>query len=227
MTNNKDINILKESVYGIIRPDSKIVEGDFDLSIGVEFNDTFPKLSRLIKKARVTSVDIDSDSYILFAWDNIEDQICGWLNKIEEPESYKCQIIEEHELLLRYIGGIKETFNEPEESFTNNQMFLFLGSECMRGIGDWDDYYSMMCEDYNLEEIDYSNYISFINEANGALTMYEPSSKHVLLFSHDHCFDNVEPLENQPEYTFHKFKGLTTFTDYVEELANQWLKWVK
>ncbi len=102
--------------------------------------------------------------------------------------------------------------------------FLF---SCLRGIGDWDDYYSMMCEDNNCEKIDSSNYVTFVHEANGAMTMYEPDTKKVYLFSHDHCFDNIDFLENQPEYTFHRFKNVDTFTDYVEELSTQWIKYIK
>ncbi|WP_347838564.1 hypothetical protein [uncultured Draconibacterium sp.] len=227
MDNNRDFEAFRNDVSWFLKPNSDIVFKDSELMISEEFKKTFPKLSGLIQKARVSNVEIDSESYILFAWDNVDNQICGWLNKLELADSYKCEMIEEHELLLRNIGGIKESFNEPEDSFTNNQNFVFIGSECMRGIGDWDDYYSMMCEDDKCEKIDSSNYLAFVYEANGALTMYEPESKKVFLFSHDHCFDNVEFIENQPEYTFHKFKNVDTFTDYVEELADQWVKFIK
>lgn len=142
-------------------------------------------------------------------------------------EEYKCELIEEHELLLRNIGGIQETFNQPENAFSNNQNFMFIGSECSRGIGSWDDYYLMRCEDEHKEAIDYSNLLAFVYEANGALTLYEPITKKILLFSHDHSFDNVEFLENQPEYTFHTFKNAINFVDYVEELARQWMKIIK
>ncbi|WP_319481525.1 hypothetical protein [uncultured Draconibacterium sp.] len=227
MDKNLDFEAFKEDVSWFLKPNSDIVFKNSELRISEEFKATFPKLNGLIQKARVTNIDIDSQAYILFAWDSIDNQICGWLNKIEEADSYKCEIIEEHELLLRTIGGIKESFNEPEDSFTNNQNFLFIGSECMRGIGDWDDYYSMMCEDDNCEKIAPSNYLAFVYEANGALTMYEPETRKVFLFSHDHCFDNVDFIENQPEYTFHRFKNVSTFTDYVEELADQWNNFIQ
>ena len=69
--------------------------------------------------------------------------------------------------------------------------------------------------------------LAIISEANGALTMYEPETRKVFLFSHDHCFDNVDFIENQPEYTFHRFKNVSTFTEYVEELADQWNKFIQ
>ena len=227
MDNNKDFDAFKKDITWFLKPNSDIDFKDLELNISKEFKATFPKLSGLVQKARVTNIKIDSESYILFAWDNIDNQICGWLNKVEEPDSYECEMIEEHKLLLRDIGGIKESFNEPDDSFTNNQNFLFIGSECMRGIGDWDEYYSMMCENENCEKINSSNYLAFVYEANGALTLYDPDSKKVLLFSHDHCFENVDFLENQPEYTFHRFNNVVTFTDYVETLADQWIEFIQ
>ena len=85
----------------------------------------------------------------------------------------------------------------------------------------------MTCEDEQKEEIDYSDLLAFVYEANGALTLYDPDTKKVLLFSHDHSFGNVEFMENQPEYTFHTFKNADSFTDYVEELAKQWKEIIK
>jgi len=104
---------------------------------------------------------------------------------------------------------------------------MFLGTECSRGIGDYDDYYTMKCEDENCIQIEFSHLLTFAEEANGALTMYDPITKKVLLFSHDHSFENVDFVEGQPKYTFHTFKGTDTFTDYVEELAAQWLTFVE
>lgn len=227
MKKNADFEAFKEDISWFLKPNSDIVFKNSDLKISEEFKSTFPKLSGLIQKARVTNIYIDSQPYILFAWDSIDNQICGWLNKKDEADFYNYEMIEEHQLLLKNIGGIKESFNQPEDSFTNNQNFLFIGSECLRGIGDWDDYYCMMCEDDNCVKIDSSNYLAFVYEANGALTMYEPETKKVFLFSHDHSFDNVDFIENQPEYTFHRFKYVNTFTDYVEELADQWNKHIK
>ena len=88
---------------------------------------------------------------------------------------------------------------------------------------DWDDYYDDMCNEYQMSKIDSSDFISFVQEANGALTLYNPENNEVLLFSHDHSFDNVEFLENQPKYTFHRIKGVKSFTDYVEKLAEEWI----
>jgi hypothetical protein len=220
---NNDFRIFQDEVSWFIKPFSNVQLKEGDARLSIEFEDTFPKLTSLIKKARVTVVVIDQAEYLLFAWDTKQNLICGWLNEIEESESYFCEMIPEHELLIRIIGGMREAFNQPGNSFTNNQNFMFLGTECSRGIGDWDIYYNMMCEDENRIPIDFSNLLVFAEEANGALTMYNPFTKRVLLFSHDHSFENVNFMEDQPQYTFHTFKGVGTFVDYVEELATQWL----
>ena len=225
---NLDFEAFKADISWFIKPNLKIEFPDFDgVRLSEEFRAAFPKLSELIDNSRQTHVIIDSVNYLLFAWDSKEGQICGWLNQLESTEAIGCELIEEHELLLRNIGGIKESFNEPDDAFSNNQNFLFLGSECTRGIGDWEDYYTMACEDHQKEEIDHSNLLAFVQEANGALTLYEPETKKVLLFSHDHYFDHVEVMEHQPEYTFHTIKNVDTFEDYVEELARQWGEIIK
>ena len=164
---------------------------------------------------------------ILFAWDRIDEDVCGWLNKIGDRESYFCDLIPEHDLLIRNIGGIKETFNSPADSFSNNQNFMFLGADSSYGIGGWEEYYEESCMYENCKPIDHLHFIAFAEEANGALTIYDPANKKVMLFSHDHSFDNVSFMDGQPAYTFHTFKRVESFVDYVEALAKQWLNTVK
>lgn len=67
------------------------------------------------------------------------------------------------------------------------------------------------------------NMVSFVSEANGAETLYDLDTKQVYLFSHDHSFDYVTFVPNQPRYTFHYINGVENFTDYVEALARQWV----
>lgn len=227
MEYEKDFDIFKKEITWFIKPNSDVTFVKQDFRISEEFNNTFPKLSLLIKKARISNIKVDNQDYILFAWNNQENHICGWLNKIENEENEALELINEHQLLLKNIGGIQESFNSPENSFCNNQNFMFINSECFKGIGEYEDYYTSACEEENFEKIDFSNFLSFAYEANGALTMYNSSSKEVFLFSHDHSFDNVSFVKNQPEYTFHSFKNVTTFIDYVEELANQWIEYIK
>ena len=220
---NQDFKAFQTEISWFIGTNSKVeFEVSKEIRLSEEFRTTFPELTGLILKSRQTYLKIDDINYILFAWDSKEGEVCGWLNQQETVEEYKHELIEKHELLLRNIGGIRESFNQPEGSFTNNKNFIFIGSECSRGIGDWDDYYSMMCEDEGKTEIDYSTFLTFSHEVNGDLTLYEPVAEELYLFSHDHSFENVDFVKDQPEYTFHTFKNINTFGSYVEELARQW-----
>lgn len=220
---NPDFEAFKSDVSWFVSPKSNIELHDRQgIRLSAACRNTFPVLSELIDLSRQTYLTIDDVEYVLFAWDSQDGQVCGWLNKQESPDAYTYEFIEEHELLLRNIGGIQESFNAPEQALSNNQNFLFIGSECTKGIGDWDDYYTMLCTEDGKKEIDHAHLLAFVHEANGALTLYDPKTKKVLLFSHDHSFDNVDFLENQPAYTFHRIHNADTFTDYVEKLARQW-----
>ncbi|WP_024771765.1 hypothetical protein [Aquimarina macrocephali] len=226
---NNDFETFANEIPWFIEATDKVrvSKNDVELETSQKFKDLFPNLSIMIEKARKTVVTINDQNYTLFAWDDLEGTMCGWLCKMEDEASFPSELIEEHKILLTNIGGIQESFNDFEEFsdaelFTDNQNFLFIGSECKKGLGDWNDYYSECCEEEGHKEIDYSNMVSFVNEANGTLTLYDTTTKKVLLFSHDHCFENVVCHENQPEYTFHKFKDVDNFVDYVEQLARQW-----
>jgi hypothetical protein len=131
-------------------------------------------------------------------------------------------LVKEHELLLKEMGGIAESYHQPEPSLTNNQDYLFLKSACMTGIGEWEEYYENLCEEEHKQPIHYNDFICFAMEANGNMTMYEKNSGKVLLFAHDHWFENVDTLENQPDYTFYSIQDVDTFVDYVEKMAEEW-----
>lgn len=197
------------------------IENNMELS--TEFKQTFPKLSSLIQSARVLNLKINNDDYKLFGWTTNKNLRCGWINKFEKNIEPKLNLIYEHKLLLNSIGGIWETFNQPEPSLTLNQEFLFIESECLSGIGGWDEYYEVSLEQGEFKPIDYKEFICFVREANGDVTLYDPTNKEIFLFAHDHSFDNVEFLPNQPEYTFHRINGVITFKDYVEKLATEWI----
>lgn len=219
-----DIESFKKENSRLIRPHDKVEHSSTCIILDAGFKSKFPRLTQLITKARVTDLKINSTPYKLIAWDNKDNEVCGWLVKFESELDGGVDIIEEHKLVLKNIGGIKEAFNGPSDTLINNQNFVFTKSQCTKGIGDWDDYYNMVCEESKTQKIDYDNYIAFAEEANGALTLYDKTNKQVYLFSHDHSFDNVEFLENQPPYTFHRFNSIRTFSDYVETLADQWLQ---
>lgn len=221
---NIDFETFKTDITWFVKPGDKVelLDTTLNYSLTDNFRATFPILTNLIQKSRVLNLTINNQLYRLFSWTNKENKSIGWLNKIESDKKTDIELIDEHELLLKEIGGIQETYNQPEPSLSNNQNFLFIKSECSKGIGGWEDYYEMMCEEENKPQIDYKDFICFVQEANGDVTLYHKNTKEVMLFAHDHSFDNVEFLENQPEYTFHKINGIKTFVDYVESLATEW-----
>lgn len=219
---NKDFEAFKEHLSWLIHPSQIDTVSETEITLSLKFTDTFPILADLISRARVLNLEIDNQPHRLFSWTNKDNESFGWLNKTESDFTSALPLIEEHKLLLEEIGGIRESFNQPSPSLSNNQEFIFLGSECSVGINDWEDHYEDLCTSENKTPIDYKDFISFVVEANGNATLYDPQTKEVFLFAHDHAFDNVDFLENQPEYTFHTFHNITYFVDYVEALAQEW-----
>lgn len=219
---NTDFEAFKDHLSWLIHPSQIENVSEAEIRLSQKFTDTFPILTDLISQARVLNLDIDHQPHLLFSWTNRKNEIFGWLNKMEPDFTSTLPFIEEHKLLLDEIGGIRESFNQPQPSVSNNQEFMFTGSNCLLGINDWDDHYEDLCKSENKPPIDYKDFISYVIEANGNTTVYDPKTKEVFLFAHDHAFDNVDFLENQPEYTFHTFHNITYFTDYVEALAQEW-----
>lgn len=221
---NPDFETFKKDINWFIRPNDLVEFSDTkphpDLSD--DFKSTFPALSRLIQKARTLDFSINSKPYRLLSWTNKYNISCGWLTQIESENTDNFQLAQEHELLLKEIGGIVESYHQPEPALTNNQDYLFLKSACMTGIGEWEEYYENLCEEESKEPIDYNDFICFALEANGNMTMYEKNSGKVILFAHDHWFEDVDVFENQPEYTFYTIQGVENFVDYVEKMADEW-----
>lgn len=225
---NTDFEALKKDISWLINSSDKVEFLDSkEFVLSNNFKNTFPVLTELIEQARILDLKINDQLFKLFSWTSKNNLRCGWLNKIENEGISDLKLIEEHKLLLREIGGIQESYNQPEESLCNNQNYMFIASECSLGIGDWDEYYEEMCNEEEKQPIDSKDYICFVEEANGNLTLYNPMTKEVFLFANDHCFENVKFLENQPEYTFHKINNAINFVGYVETLASEWKNEIK
>jgi len=226
---NKDLESFKKDISWFINPSDKVefLDSKKDFVLSNNFKNTFPILAEHIEQARILDLKINDQLFKLFSWTSKDNLSCGWLTKIENEKISDLKLIDEHKLLLKEIGGIQESYNQPEESLCNNQSYMFIESECSLGIGDWDEYYEEMCNEEVNQSIDFKQYICFVEEANGNLTLYNPLTKEVFLFAHDHCFENVEFLENQPEYTFHKINNVINFVDYVETLASEWKNEIK
>lgn len=188
------------------------------------FQHTFPKLSILISRSRILPLTINEKDYKLYSWTNKDDISCGWLIEIETKRNNELELCLEHKLLLEEVGGgIRESYNQPDMSLSNNQNFMFISSECKKGIGAYKESYETICKDGAFEKLSDKNLIQFVCEADGSLTLYDRKSKKVYLFSPNASFDNIVFLENQPKYTYHTFKEIETFKEYVEALSVQWL----
>ncbi len=220
---SKDLTAFTEDISWFFQEDDKVEIEEKTLELSDDFKDLFPKLTELINCSRKTYLRINNVPHILFAWNNIDNEIFGWLNKIENLENVPNELSKEHKILLENIGGIQESFNQPEDSLTNNQNFMFIGTECSFGIGSWNNYYKETCEEENIEPIDNSNLICFVEEANGNMTFYNPITNDIIFFASDHCFDNITPINGQPEYTFYKYDNVKSFKDYVEKVAEEWI----
>lgn len=227
--NNKDLDIFKNEVSWFFNPSDIIELTASQLGFSDNFISTFPKLHKLVSQATVLGFAMARKNkiahYIIFSWTGTDNLKSGWLCKFE-TNTNNIEILYEHQLLLENIGGIQESYtqiNIEEEMLTDNQNFLFIKSECTKGLGDWTELYDQVCEDENAKQIDPKNLVCFAGEANGNETFYNLNTKQVLVFASDHCFENVEVLKGQPEFTFYTINGITTFVDYAETLAQQWL----
>jgi len=223
-TMSKDFTAFVDDISWFIQKNDKVEIEERTFELSNDFKNKFPKLTKLIETSRKTFLRINNVPHILFAWTNIYGEIFGWLNKIGDLENVSDKLCIEHKILLQNIGGIQEFFNQPEDAITNNKIFMFTGSECSFGIGSWDEYYKKSCKEENVDPIEHSNLICFVEEANGNMTFYEQKTNEIILFAPDHCFEDITPIEGQPEYTFYKYENIETFKNYVEKIAEEWIK---
>lgn len=173
----KDFEQFKLNINWFVKQTDTVNLVEGIVKVNDAFIKNFPLLNDLILSARVLDVTINDNTYKLFSWTTKEGSSCGWLCKLEPKYISNIELLPEHELLLDNIGGIVESYNQPERSFTNNQNFLFLKSECKRGLGYWPEYYHDVCEDLKISPIPVGNLISFVCEANGAQTLYDLNCK--------------------------------------------------
>lgn len=225
---NKEFKIAISELYPYFRQTDEFQIKSSTLNLQKEFTETFPLLSELISKSRQYEFDLVSKKqiipYRLLLWTTKDSSLCGWLCNLEKTSSSELDIIKEHTVLLDNIGGIQESFiQSPNDDYllTSNQDFLFIKSKCYYA-GDNMNYYIELCHEDNLKPIDTSSFICFVREANGNETFYDRNTKNIFLFAHNHNFDNVKEIENQPDYTFYTINEIATFVDYIEHLAKQW-----
>ena len=94
---HQDFETFKSEISWFVTPNSKVkFQEQNEVSLSKEFTSTFPQLTYLISKSRQTYLKINGADYILFAWDTLNGQICGWLNQLGNEKEYKHELIDEH-----------------------------------------------------------------------------------------------------------------------------------
>jgi len=193
-----------------------------------QFEERFPLLTLLLKKAEVYQFIMNNELYTIYAWTTQTEHSCGWICKMEGIYS-DVPFIEGHRMLINSLGGIVETWDEIDEleeveTYTIAQDFMFTASKSSKSLGKETSAYVDLCrKNESLELEDYDQFVVFAKEASGNLTMYNPDTEEVFLYAHDHSFDYAIEIEGQPEFTFYRIKDSIYFTEYVESLARQWL----
>ena len=217
-----DLNIFLEQRGSFIHPSTitDVLEGG-TFSASDHFNITFPKLSSLLKKARITTLKVQDKPCFLYCWNTLNGNICGWL--CEQEEMPNTQLADEHQLLLSNMGGIKESFGLETSYLTLNKNFLFTSSKCVVGVGNFDVMYREICASQQKIPIKTESLLGFAHDVNGAITFYDLLSKKVVLLAGDNDGVGITLLPNQPEFTFYTIDGVEFFLDYVELLAQIWL----
>jgi hypothetical protein len=227
--NIKDFEQLKRKKLSIFHNNE---DYDFKHSkpvhITVAFKKQFPILTLLVEQARVLDVIIKKSAYKLLSWDEKNsDTSMGWLCKA--PANYPpLPFLEEHRMLADCIGGIFEVYcNNEADRLDMNQNFMFIPEYCEQGLGKTRESYEHVCSLYKVEPITTEHLLEFAHEAGGIHSFYDPNTAEVLIYAPDHSSTYLLQLPNQCEFTFYTIRGIRTFTDYVETLAQQWLDWVK
>jgi len=178
----------------------------------------FPTLANLLRHSTTTSVSIDTIKHELFAWDSPDYGRIGWLCLAPSSRSDD-KTCRKHRQLLQHFGGIVERFNEPDDT-----LLLNLDSALTNYDASFDatfiDNYSYMFD--GEIPIVLSDFYTLAREANGNTTICHRNDGSVLLFAPDHSFDNLSPLTGCPEFTLYNVDNVSIFTEWVEQIANQW-----
>ena len=174
-----------------------------DLALSKGFQERFPVLSSLLRRARVTGVTIDSAKYDLLAWDSDDGFPMGWLcpaNGDRVPDNF----FKDHRLLLSAFGGIVERINEPEDTWLLNHNDALTLREATHDAAFIADYQWAFDDAGISVPIAFSDYYAIAREANGITTLCHRESGDVILFAADHAYDHITPLKGCPDYTLYR-----------------------
>ncbi len=154
-TMTKDLQDFLSNITWFFRePKKLLVIGERHFQGSIEFENTFPLLTSLLKKARITKVQYENTTYELFGWTGYVGDSMGWL--CEEPVYLKDNtksLHPDHVLLLQNFGGITERWNEPEDTWLCNLNYALPYDYAEEGFNGWEEPFLEYCEEegFNVE----------------------------------------------------------------------------
>ncbi|WP_307440824.1 hypothetical protein [Paenibacillus sp. V4I3] len=223
---NNDWNDFNNDISWFIKPNDIVTitetsKGRDFFKFSDSFTRIYPVLSELLKKARVTNVQVNNKPYQLLGWSDHEGNSFGWLVRPPAVDINK-PLCNEHKLLLTYFGGITERWNETEISWLLNLNSALTLEDAEEGFQGWENYIADVSNDEDFESyINPNDYIAFAFEANGNMTLYHKNNSSLIMLAHDHCFEHITPLDGYPEYTIYRINDCPDLVAWVEEVAKQ------
>lgn len=193
------------------------------LDLSKEFKELFPRMTSLLEQASVIDFTLNRNQrFRQYVWTK-NGLSYGWLCKLEHCIPVGRNIIDEHVLFSTNVGGIINYWtdgNKDEDTFIDANEFTFSLTETFVG-GGLDDCFSRSSG--NTGDLNVNSCVTFALEQNGNVTFYNYQTKEIFIYLHDDYSPfEVEPYEVAPPIAIYRYKGVVSFVDYVETLADQW-----
>jgi hypothetical protein len=185
-----------------------------------EFAATFPQLTDLLGRARLTEVRLPTGHYTLFAWGETNSDVRAWLCPVP-PEAVSARAASDHLVLLECFGGITERFNEPPDNWLLNHNNALTAAEVGRDAS-FVAGYSWAFEDCGGIPISVADWYPAAWEANGNCILCSRDTGELLFFAPDHADGNLVPYGRCPMYTLHTHRFAGSLLRWVEGIAMQW-----
>lgn len=183
--------------------------------------DGLPRLNQLLNSATVTPVDVNGRSHELFAWGPTGSRR-GWIGPaaIAVPPQF---LHPAHASVLRALGGVTESFNEPASWWTNQDEVLTISAAEISVAKVFTDY-AWLWDDAGLAlPIDPQDFYAVAVEANGNLTLVHRDLGELVLLAPDHAFDGVTVMEGSPPYSLMTIDEAPDLPRWIELCAEAWL----
>jgi hypothetical protein len=105
---NKDFQEFSSKIHSFNRKNNQVeffkISNEF---LSNKFMTTFPTTSKLLERSRKVGFELNDQTYFLFSWNGKNGFICNWLCLLNNGLN-NMNLIEEHEILIQSIGGIRE-----------------------------------------------------------------------------------------------------------------------